>query len=407
MNTPGDKPERYFMSGAIKNFFQSIKARAEQARQDRAERRTQSSSPSVFGGAASSSSSTTAAASQPIVPRQVDLQDYSSEALRAKYPYRDNWNMYEYPAGDDKITYIRKAGAEGPEFTMIEKPDGTRILHDYSAGEAPTRTTVDPNGRVLSCILGEEVLYQVPQRAGMYLDGTIEGDMKQGQTGDCWLLSSIQAIRTNPETAELLNDCISIDNDGNAVVNLRGAGTTYTITQKEIADSLALSEGDPDIRAIEIAMGRYCKDNPNWVDRLKSTVIGGLVDRFLPTSGTSQGASRELTGNLSSRALDVLIPGGRAETPILMSTIARRAQDPNYIVTATANLTADRQRTRILDMDGNPLPRQQFPSHVYAVTGADDKYVYLQNPHDSSIPLKIEIKHYKEIFMITHSKAIN
>jgi hypothetical protein len=127
----------------------------------------------------------------------------------------------------------------------------------------------------------------------MYLDGTIEGDMRQGQTGDCWLLSSIQAIRTNPETAESLNDCISIDNDGNAVVNLRGAGTTYTITQQEIADSLALSQGDPDIRAIEIAMDRHCKENPNWMDRLKSTVIGGLVDRFLPTSGTSQGASRD------------------------------------------------------------------------------------------------------------------
>ena len=102
-------------------------------------------------------------------------------------------------------------------------------------------------------------------------DGKIDSVTYQGQTGDCWLLASINSINeTNEAGQKYLKDCISVNaENGDITVKLLGGKKEYVLTREELENAENLSNGDIDLRAIELAFVKYFQEyKPDGVDNL-------------------------------------------------------------------------------------------------------------------------------------------
>ncbi len=106
-------------------------------------------------------------------------------------------------------------------------------------------------------------------------NGVIES-FGQGQTGDCYLLSSLMALASNEKGAEILKNNIVKNSDGSVTITLPGAKVadkelkkdgfvsnitgTYTITKEEFYNarqSGKYSRGDDDVLLYELAFEKY------------------------------------------------------------------------------------------------------------------------------------------------------
>ena len=106
-------------------------------------------------------------------------------------------------------------------------------------------------------------------------DGKIESVTYQGQTGDCWLLVSIHSmLETNEAGKSYIRECISINEENEDItVKLLGGKKEYVLTREELENADYLSNGDIDLRAIELAFVKYFEEykpdgrndiNGNW-----------------------------------------------------------------------------------------------------------------------------------------------
>ncbi|MCM1340057.1 MAG: hypothetical protein NC191_10335, partial [Muribaculaceae bacterium] len=87
-----------------------------------------------------------------------------------------------------------------------------------------------------------------------------DSDFNQGHTGDCWLLASIKGIANTPKGREILNNSVKVNTDGSVDVTLKGVGKTYHITRAELYGNTQLSNGDGDVRALEIAVEKFFEE---------------------------------------------------------------------------------------------------------------------------------------------------
>ena len=96
-------------------------------------------------------------------------------------------------------------------------------------------------------------------------DGEIN-DTKQGSTGDCWLLSAVNALNSTKAGKEILKETIEYTKGG-INIHLKGAGS-YFVSDEEILKTkgtMEYSGGDDDMIAIELAvnyaLNKFKEDN--------------------------------------------------------------------------------------------------------------------------------------------------
>ena len=195
-------------------------------------------------------------------------------------------------------------------------------------------------------------------------NGKIDEDFKQGNIGDCWLISSIMALSLQPKGKKILEDSIQIHEDGSVTVTLKGVNKSYTFSAAEINGNNNLSHGDPDVRAIEMAI-----DNYFYKERGINTKL-------------------DIDGNDSHLAFQILTgKNGRTYTANLISSIKERYfgntitekqirdfNKENHVVTVSNN------RDEILKLDDETT---LIPMHEYAVKRSDSKNVYILHPQES------------------------
>lgn len=195
-------------------------------------------------------------------------------------------------------------------------------------------------------------------------NGKIDEDFKQGNIGDCWLISSIMALSLQPKGKKILEDSIQIHEDGSVTVTLKGVNKSYTFSAAEINGNNNLSHGDPDVRAIEMAI-----DNYFYKERGINTKL-------------------DIDGNDSHLAFQILTgKNGRTYTANLISSIKERYfgntitekqirdfNKENHVVTVSNN------RDEILKLDDETT---LIPMHEYAVKRSDSKNVYILDPQES------------------------
>ena len=99
------------------------------------------------------------------------------------------------------------------------------------------------------------------------VNGAIDGQVLQGNTGDCWLLTALEAMSSTEEGKNIISDSITINDNNTVTVTFKGIGVSYTLTADEIAKydtdnntSDSYSNGDNDALIMELAVEKLWKD---------------------------------------------------------------------------------------------------------------------------------------------------
>lgn len=220
-------------------------------------------------------------------------------------------------------------------------------------------------------------------------NGKIDEKFGQGNTGDCWLLASIQALAQSPKGLEILNDLVSVDESGNVTVTLKGAGKSYIITPEELAGNQQLGSGDADVRAIEIAMDRYFMEERGinnwslWNPATRYDLNGNNANIAFEIL-TGEGGRNFLTNSLFGRLPDFWFTDSQIDN----------FNKENHIAVVGAHLKGD---LTFAASDGNG-DITLHTDHAYAVKGADEKNVFLVNPWDTSKVITVPREIFKDFF---------
>lgn len=91
-------------------------------------------------------------------------------------------------------------------------------------------------------------------------NGKLDDQVKQGQTGDCWLLSQLNSLNDTDYGKEAIKDAIHKNDNGSYTVDLKGVNESYTFTPDEIQsaiDSGNYASGDLDAALLEMACEKH------------------------------------------------------------------------------------------------------------------------------------------------------
>ncbi len=216
-------------------------------------------------------------------------------------------------------------------------------------------------------------------------NGEIDKDFSQGGVGDCWLLATINSLANTPSGLEILNDSVEVLDDGSVKVKLRGPEVEYIITEEELYGTDEYSTGDMDVRAIEIAFEKFLNEheykNFNTIENgayfyLAFDVLTGAPDKnYWETVDFSKWYN-----HIGSNSDD--------------KNFLEKVKDDRYACTASIGTTKKLKKTTC-----NGEPVTELPGgHAYSIIDADDKYVYIVNPWDTSKVIKMPISEFKKTF---------
>ncbi len=210
-----------------------------------------------------------------------------------------------------------------------------------------------------------------------YPNGKIDEDFCQNSTGDCWLLAGLISSIYKPMGKKMLENLLIVDNEKRQVtVNLKGVNKKYVISFDEITASNHLVFGDGDIRAIEIAVDRY----------LKEQAYSGR-DRHV-----------DINGNWCKTVFKPLFGNGRDAD--LKNVTKEDINASNRAYTISFNRTKiDGHVYSNAAYDEKGKPMDIIREHSYGIIKADDRFVWLLNPWNPSIknPIRITWDKLKEL----------
>lgn len=201
-------------------------------------------------------------------------------------------------------------------------------------------------------------------------NGKIDVDFKQGNTGDCWLLAGVISLCKKENGKNKLESLLKINNKtGDVTVTLKGVNKTYKITAQEIEDSDYLSGGDGDMRALELAFDKYIRELA-----YNKEVSSDQVD---------------IQGNTTHYLYQILLGDGN-DLGKYNKTMGENFNNTNNAYCLGCGIYEPPFSETIEALTNSKGEAVDFVTgHAYAVEKADDKYVYLVNPWDSSDTLKI------------------
>lgn len=247
-------------------------------------------------------------------------------------------------------------------------------INQFMQKESDSLVKID--AKHLTDLLGRMERLRYGAQKAQYADkseeanGMIDGHFEQGNVGSCWVLASIVAITNNPKGRQIINNSLQKNTDGSITVTLKGVNKSYRISKEELL-GYDWSSGDLDVRAIEIAISLYMKENP---------------DKF--------NGDDDIDGGYERWALE-LLTGAKGHRDFVFNWTDDKIKEfnnPNRISTVSAH-SGDKKLTT-----ANGEEITLYEAHAYAVVGSDDNCVYLVNPHDSSKILAIPIDTFKEFF---------
>ncbi len=209
-------------------------------------------------------------------------------------------------------------------------------------------------------------------------DGEIS-TIRQGDRGDCWLLSSVYGI--SEENKELFKELIKVDENGNTTINLKGPNKSYTITKEELDEAIktkTYAAGDRDIVAFEIAFERFRKENIE-----QNRITGANYMSMYHLSGYSE--SDYLCGGIPRNAIETL-------TGKKVTSLVKTNEEGCYLQDNVVKLGRldEKNVSKILDNSKNLVvvslddPDPHGEAHAYTYKSQDEENIYLVNPYDTS-----------------------
>ena len=174
-----------------------------------------------------------------------------SEDVCFKYQTPDNISKYKF--------------ATGNQYSVEINDTGSGLLANVSSGSLNTSYLIEQNTQGLYEINGKNFLStdelaaelnSIEIQPSTDADGNISVSHQGFGVGDCGVLSAVNALSYTEAGREILNDCISYNEDGSMTVNFWGINRSYTISKDELETTATYSFGDLDVIGIEIALTR-------------------------------------------------------------------------------------------------------------------------------------------------------
>lgn len=217
-------------------------------------------------------------------------------------------------------------------------------------------------------------------------NGTFDEHTQQGQTGDCWLIAGMNSLICKQGLRDRLEALYKYNPEtGGATVELKGINKTYEITKEEFEQSNALSTGDGDMRAFEIAMDKYMKEAAYKQNLYSTHSVSNISDTINDV---------DINGNHVSTLFFNLF-GSDAE----ISTLTEDVENIDYNDELTAYTFSLKGREELsgLAMDSNTNDVTIIPNHAYSIIGSDTENIYILNPWDSSNTITISRENYAKL----------
>lgn len=221
------------------------------------------------------------------------------------------------------------------------------------------------------------------------VNGKIDQEFSQGNTGDCWLLAAIKALSINSKGLEILNNSLKVNSDGSVTVHLKGVNKTYTITREELENSTELSRGDGDVRAIEIAVNKYLREDYKTNNGEDASIVSNhaIVAYYILTG---KGDHFFPIGSEADRWVHPEFYGEEINDELI-----DKFNTPDRIVCVTAQ---GKDKIALSNSSNSQNSIVLSTNHAYTVVRADSEYVYLINPWDTSKEIRIDRKTFKQFF---------
>lgn len=224
-------------------------------------------------------------------------------------------------------------------------------------------------------------------------NGKIDKYSYQNGIGDCWLLSSLDAISELKDGATYLSQFIKNDAEKKEVtIKLMGGKIEYKFTYEEIQKAHNFSIGDYDMRAMEMAYDKYFKEHkPEGKDNIDGNWM--------------KSAFSILSGN---KPLDVIIQNDKAGVMIngkfieinknnkdKLKNIPIDIQNPTpSIIKQIKEIQEDTAITTYSDMD-----KYNNSAHAYYVTDISEyNNITVKEPHNPANSRTYTLDYYRKIY---------
>ncbi len=208
------------------------------------------------------------------------------------------------------------------------------------------------------------------------------GDTKQGDIGDCWLLSGVNSLSYSEKGREILSNALDYSDSGITVRFKEGLGE-YFISNDELANASNYSSGDDDMKAIEVAIQKLLKDYKNGKIENIPDKLETFFKKGLETSIESN--HPEFIAHLFSNP--EFTKKGVMLGPAADNYRERNMQTWNEVLdsfdSSNSSLTFScLSEGEAVDVNGNK--HHIYGPHAYAVKNVDADKVTIINPHDSA-----------------------
>lgn len=304
--------------------------------------------------------------------------------------YTNQTRSYNYP--QDKFYYSKQPQRKKTKKTNKLLLGALALLCASNiASCAKTPNTTNPNELSKSDL---KTLYTfgnfVDKLDGFSTMDYVIEDTKQGKVADCWLLSTVNSLNNTDIGKEYIKNMFEYKNKETVVHLYTG---DYTITNDELKiGKIRHSKGDEDMLLIELATEKALADYNDGKLILPEAVITeqlGGNGTFSTLNLGSQDAAMYIL--LGGNATYSQIQDNEEEVNFVLSELAERGNE-SFILTASIE-SGDK---KAINDNGEEIELKGH--HAYSVLEANDDYVTVVNPEDSSVQYKITVESFMETF---------
>ncbi len=164
------------------------------------------------------------------------------------------------------------------------------------------------------------------------VNGEIDESVKQGGTGDCWVLTGVLSLTATAEGKALIKSSLEIQKNGDVIVNFKGLGYSIRVTAAEIkkhdTDDIkndAFSNGDNDMLVFELAVEKLFEQHPELKETYGYNEEGNGDDKYI----TQGGFGNDLVEWLSGNKAEDLCTMDKLENPYDKADVAEWVTVPN------------------------------------------------------------------------------
>lgn len=164
------------------------------------------------------------------------------------------------------LNFVNNAGSLFSNSVKSLKDDSSSLFSFESKNESSVGLGEDFVADIPQAAKYEQSSWDKTERAAG--NGIYDVDSKQGEIGDCGLLSTLRALRNSEAGQKALSDVMKYDAEAGTwsfkfkTKDFEGDGAKepITITQAEVDEAIAakrISKGDDDVSATELAVEKY------------------------------------------------------------------------------------------------------------------------------------------------------